>query len=96
MTGTQIEKCIGVVDGGMLILESSQTVTLTGVRVPRVGVPGGSVLRTLLQRYVQDKELTFEITGQDRMGYPSVLAHVDGLDLTDVMKKATRDYGYSA
>lgn len=96
MMATQIEKCIGVVDGGMLILESSHTVTLTGVRVPRVGVPGGSVLRTLLQRYVQDKELTFDITGRDRMGYPSVSAYINGLDLTDVMNKATRDYGYSA
>ena len=29
-----VEKCIGVVDGGMLILEELQTVTLEGVRVP--------------------------------------------------------------
>ena len=94
--GAQTEKCVGVVDGGMLILENLQTVTLTDVRVPRLGVPGGSALRTLLQRYVQDKEVTFDITGRDRMGYPSVSAHVDGLNLTDVMKTATKHYGYSA
>ncbi len=92
--GTQTEKCIGVVDGSMLILESLQTVTLAGVSVPRVGIPGGAVLRTLLQRHVQDKELEVEITGRDRMGYPSVSARVNGLDLSTVMKKANKDYGY--
>ena len=91
----KVEKCIGVVDGGMLVLEESQTVALKGVRVPRVGVSGGSAMRTVLQRLVQDKQVSYEIKGHDRMGYPSISATVDGVDLSSTMFQALKDYGYS-
>ena len=90
----KVEKCIGVVDGGMLILEESQTVTLKGVRVPRVGIAGGSAMRTVLQRHVQDKEISFEMAGKDRMGYPAISGTVEGVDLTLLMNQAIKDYGY--
>jgi hypothetical protein len=90
-----VEKCIGVVDGGMLILEELQTVTLEGVRVPRVGVAGGSAMRTVLQRCAQDKLISYEITGRDRMGYPSITAKAGDVDLTLLINQALKDYGYS-
>ena len=91
-----VEKCIGVVNGGMLILEELQTVTLQGVRVPRVGVAGGSAMRTVLQRCAQDKLISYEITGRDRMGYPSITAKAGDVDLTLLINQALKDYGYSA
>ena len=90
-----VEKCIGVVDGGMLILEELQTVTLEGVRAPRVGVAGGSAMRTVLQRSAQDKLISYEITGRDRMGYPSISAKAGDLDLTLLINQALKDHGYS-
>jgi hypothetical protein len=96
LMSTQMKKCIGVVDGGMLVMEGGHTVTLAGVRVPRVGIPGGSVLRTYLQRYVQDKEISYEEMGRDNMGYPSISASVEGIDLTNLMSQAIKDYGYAA
>lgn len=90
----QHAKCIGVVDGGMFILEGGQTVTLAGVRVPRVGIPGGSAMRTVLQRHVQDREIAFEELGRDAMGYPSISASAGEQDLAALMKQALIDYGY--
>ena len=80
----------------MLILEELQTVTLEGVRVPRVGVAGGSAMRTVLQRCAQDKLISYEITGRDRMGYPSITAKAGDVDLTLLINQALKDYGYSA
>ncbi|MAA55190.1 MAG: hypothetical protein CMK43_08515 [Porticoccaceae bacterium] len=90
-----VEKCIGVVDGGMLILEELQTVTLEGVRVPRVGIAGGSAMRTVLQRCAQDQLISYEITGRDRMGYPSITAKAGDVDLTLLINQALKDYGYT-
>ena len=90
-----VEKCIGVVDGGMLILEELQTVTLEGVRVPRVGVAGGSAMRTVLQRCAQDKLISYEISGRDKMGYPSIAAKAGDVDLKLLINQALKDYGYS-
>ena len=90
-----VEKCIGVVDGGMLILEELQTVTLEGVRAPRVGVAGGSAMRTVLQRCAQDKLISYEISGRDKMGYPSIAAKAGDVDLTLLINQALKDYGYS-
>ena len=90
-----VEKCIGVVDGGMLILEELQTVTLEGVRVPRVGVAGGSAMRTVLQRCAQDKLISYEISGRDKMGYPSIAAKAGDVDLALLINQALKDYGYS-
>jgi hypothetical protein len=92
----QLAKCIGVVDGGMLVLEGGQTVNLAGVRVPRVGIPGGSVLRTFLQRHVQDKEIVYETVGRDHTGYSSISASADGVDLSPLMNQAVKDYGYAS
>lgn len=91
----QVAKCIGVVDGAMLILEGGQTVTLAGVRVPRVGIPGGSVLRTFLQRLVQDKELVYEAVNRDHMGYMAISAKVGDLDIGARVNQALKDYGYT-
>lgn len=93
---TEVAKCVGVVDGGMLILDGGQTVTLAGVQVPRVGVPGGSVLRTVLQRHVQDKEITYELVGKDRMGYPSITVKANDQDLASLINQALKDYGYAS
>ena len=55
--GIQRAKCIGVVDGAMFILEGGETVTLAGIHAPRMGIPGGSAMRTVLQRHVQDQDI---------------------------------------
>lgn len=91
----QIVKCVGVVDGGMIIIEGGQTVTLSGVQVPRVGIPGGAVLRTVLQRRVQDKEISYKVVGKDRMGHLSIEGSVDGQDLASLINSAMKEYGYS-
>jgi len=87
-------KCLGVVDGAMFILEGGQTVTLADVRAPRMGLPGGSAMRTILQRHVQDREITYEQIGVDRSGFPSVSASANNQDLSAIMKQALIDYGY--
>ena len=92
--GIQRAKCIGVVDGAMFILEGGETVTLAGIHAPRMGIPGGSAMRTVLQRHVQDQEVIYEQVGRDRSGFPAVSASVDNQDLTAVMKQALVDYGY--
>ena len=92
--GIQRAKCIGVVDGAMFILEGGETVTLAGIHAPRMGIPGGSAMRTVLQRHVQDQEVVYEQVGRDRSGFPAVSASVDNQDLTAVMKQALVDYGY--
>ena len=92
----QTGKCIGVVDGAMMIMEDGQTVTLAGVKVPRLGIPGGSAMRTVLQRHVQDKEFSFEVQGRDHMGYASITATVEAGNLAEVMNQALKDYGYAA
>ena len=92
--GTKRAKCIGVVDGSMFILEGGETVTLAGVHAPRMGIPGGSAMRTVLQRHVQDREITYEQVGLDRSGFPSVSASVNNHDLSAIMKQALIDYGY--
>ena len=91
---TQRAKCIGVVDGSMFILEGGKTVTLAGVHAPRMGIPGGSAMRTVLQRHVQDQEIFYEQVGRDRSGFAAVSASVNKQDLTAVLKQALVDYGY--
>ena len=49
--------CVGVVDGGMFVAESGEAIVLARVRAPRVGLPGGAVLRMLTQRRVQDRRV---------------------------------------
>jgi len=90
----QRARCIGVVDGAMFILEGGETVTLDGVHAPRMGIPGGSAMRTVLQRHVQDQEVVYEQVGRDRSGFPAVSASVNNQDLAAVMKQALIDYGY--
>ncbi len=92
--GIKRAKCIGVVDGAMFILESGETLTLAGVHAPRMGIPGGSAMRTVLQRHVQDQEIVYEQVGRDKSGFPAVSASVNQQDLATVMKQALVDYGY--
>jgi hypothetical protein len=92
----QVRKCIGVVDGGMIILDDGESYLLDGVRAPRMGVPGGAAMRTVLQRHVQDKEVSYEILGRDRSGYTRISAFADGNEIAALMSEALKEYGYGS
>lgn len=94
-TDMRTSVCKGVVDGGMILLDDGQTVVLAGVKVPRIGLPGGAAMRTVLQRHVLDEEINYEVTGRDPQGYQLISGKVAGADLSELMNKAMRDYGYA-
>ncbi|MFO1189825.1 MAG: hypothetical protein U1E97_09645 [Alphaproteobacteria bacterium] len=93
---TQTRTCVGVVDGGMLLLDSDEMVVLARVRVPRLGLPGGAVLRMLLQREAQDQPIRIEPVGRDGSGNMIAEAWVASRNLNDYVIQCVRERGYGA
>ena len=87
--------CVGVVDGGMFVAESGEAIVLARVRAPRVGLPGGAVLRMLTQRRVQDRRVQVQRIGTDRFGNALAEVWVDGENLNDAALAALRERGYA-
>jgi len=95
-TGACTRKCVGVVDGAMLLMEDDETVILARVRVPRLGLPGGAVLRMLLQREAQDRTVRVEPEGRDGSGNILAEAWVGTRNLNAYMRACLRERGYDA
>lgn len=101
-----IRKCVGVVDGGMLLMEDDEMLVLARVRVPRLGLPGGAVLRMLLQREAQDQAVRVRPVGRDGAGRDGVgrdsaggvvaEAWVGERNLNDYIIACVRERGYDA
>lgn len=91
-----MQKCVGVVDGGMLLMDNDEMLVLARVRVPRLGLPGGAVLRMLLQREAQDQAIRVEPVGRDGYGNVVAEAWANGRNLNDYMRERIRDRGYDA
>lgn len=87
-------RCVGVVDGGMFVTESGEAVVLARVRVPRLGLPGGAVLRMLAQRRIQDRTVRLDVVGTDRFGNHVAEVWVDGENLNDYVLRCRRERGY--
>ncbi|MBI2527895.1 MAG: hypothetical protein HYV93_18160 [Candidatus Rokubacteria bacterium] len=87
-------RCVGVVDGGMFVTEAGETVVLARVRVPRMGLPGGAVLRMLVQRVVQDRDVQLEAVGRDHAGHVIAEVWVDGRNVNDYMLQCVTECGY--
>jgi hypothetical protein len=86
--------CVGVVDGGMLLMEGGEMLVLARVRVPRLGLPGGAVLRMLLQREAQDQLIRVREVGRDGNGYVVAETWVGDRNLNDHMLSCIRERGY--
>lgn len=91
-----VRKCVGVVDGGMLLMENDEMLVLARVRVPRLGLPGGAVLRMLLQREAQDQAIRVRPVGQDGSGGVVAEAWVGERNLNDYIIACVRERGYGA
>lgn len=88
------KKCLGVVDGGMLMLENDESVVLARVKVPRLGLPGGSTLRMMTQRLVQDQDVDVTYVGKSPQGDPLVEAVVSGKNVNDYVIATSKELGY--
>lgn len=88
------KKCVAVVDGALLVLDDGSMVVLDQVKVPRVGLPGGAAMRTVLQRKVQDQVLEIEPRGKDRQGTAVGQIVVNGVSINADMNQALAEYGY--
>ncbi len=88
------EVCTGVVDGGMFVTDGGRTVILAGVRVPRLGLPGGAALRMLLQRAAMDQPV--RIVAKHLDGYGHLVADVWAGDnhLNEYVNRCKVEYGY--
>jgi endonuclease YncB( thermonuclease family) len=86
--------CIGVVDGGMFLVEGDDTVVLARVKPPRVGIPGGAVMRMLLQRKVQDRTPSIRVVGIDRNGAQVAEVEIDGANVNDALLADMEARGY--
>jgi len=91
-------ECIGVVDGGMFLVEGGDTVVLARFKPPRLGLPGGSAMRMLLQRQIQDRSPTITVVGRDHNGSLIAEVEIDGRNVNDQMllEMETRGYSQSA
>lgn len=94
METTQVH-CTGVVDGAMFLTADGQTVTLARVRVPRVGLAGGAVMRMLAQRKLQDRQARLEVTGQDAYGNTVAEVWVGGENINDYILHELKDRAYA-
>ena len=88
------EVCTGVVDGGMLLAGESRFLVLARVRPPRVGIPGGAVLRMLAQRLVQDQTIRVQPVGKDAYGHEVVEVWIGDRNLNDYILHQIRERGY--
>ena len=87
-------KCIGVIDGALIVLENGSMVILDQVKVPRMGLPGGAAMRTILQREVQDQVLDIDAKGKDRQGTLVAQVVVDGVSINDLINHSLTNLGY--
>ena len=87
-------KCVGVIDGALLVLENGSMVILDQVKVPRMGLPGGAAMRTILQREVQDQVLDIDTKGKDRQGTVVAQVVVDGVSINDLINHSLTNLGY--
>ena len=87
-------KCVGVIDGALLVLENGSMVILDQVKVPRMGLPGGAAMRTILQREVQDQVLDIDAKGKDRQGTLVAQVVVDGVSINDLINHSLTNLGY--
>jgi hypothetical protein len=88
-------KCIGVVDGGMFLVEGGDTVVLARVKPPRLGALGGAVLRMLLQRQIQDRAPAITVVGRDRNGCEVAEVEIDGRNVNDLILAEMEERGYA-
>ena len=87
-------KCVGVIDGALIVLENGSMVILDQVKVPRMGLPGGAAMRTILQREVQDQVLDIDTKGKDRQGTVVAQVVVDGVSINDLINHSLTNLGY--
>lgn len=87
-------KCVGVIDGALIVLENGSMVILDQVKVPRMGLPGGAAMRTILQREVQDQVLDIHAKGKDRQGTLVAQVVVDGVSINDLINHSLTNLGY--
>jgi hypothetical protein len=87
-------KCVGAVDGGMVALEDGTT--RTDVQRRELDWSGGSVMRTAVQLFVQDRVSSYEMAGENSQISRNVRVFFDRGDWGQPLSGALMYCGYTS